>query len=302
MKRLPLARILFAMCFVKAFSLETSFKTCELIGLSHFRTFETIVTPPFETCLRTCPTVLLKNKWIQISNHGYLNKTSYMDGFAWQDTKIYVIFFDGQSEVPIAYGTNALLVCYEHGCTNKCSLTDRYSTIGVKDEIGVYFKRDADNGNVVFFDHPKAGITMYIRMAKGGFSFGVRLPDDISSVSEGLCSTGCPVKTPMPASCVDTTVGRQVCEAAFAGVDVEEQRIDACIRDVYLWRNVNFSADHRLSALDSKLMSNFSLTHERYSSLSVKNVENFQTLIKPDTQNCYGDIYEKSKPSVSKCD
>ena len=60
------------------------------------------------------------------------------------------------------------------------------------------------------------------------------------------------------------------CKAAFAGVDVEEQRIDACIRDVFLWRNVNFSADHRLSALDSKLMSNFSLIHERYSSLSVK--------------------------------
>ena len=121
-------------------------------------------------------------------------------------------------------------------------------------------------------------------------------------MSEGLCTTGCPVKTPMPSTCIDEAVGRKVCQAAFEGVDVDENRYDACIRDVSLWRNVEASNDHRLSALDFELMANFSGIKDKYSKVSVKNVDKYQSLIKQDTQNCFANVYQKSKPSVSKCD
>jgi hypothetical protein len=213
-----------------------------------------------------------------------------------ENRRLYIVFYDGKSVIPLAFATDANIACLDDTCSYDCSINVKTDGMGKKKVIKILFKNDTENGHVIYFDHPISGVTMYIRKAKAGFNFGIRVPEELRKLSEGLCTTGYSVINEKPSTFIDENVGRKVCKAAFVGLqDVEGYRYDACMKDVYFWKNVNYSIDHRLALLDFNLIKDYKTINDKYSTVSVPFVSSLQSMVSEATSSCRSTINEKSK-------
>lgn len=247
-------------------TVEPGYRTCELHSLTHLRSFEsTSEVTPIEACLQSGPRVLVHNQWLKVVTHSYLNETTLSSGIEWRSTKIFIEFYGDLAGVPIALISSDMLLC---DCTLNCAIDNHIRETGVDGAIRVTFKHDTVLGNAIYVEYPRAGISLYIRKLKTGFNFGIRMPEQASIITEGLCQTGCPIKTDLFSNpCFDLVRGRQVCEAAFTGLQLDEDHYLACIHDIFLWRDVRVAVGHRLAALDLALIRQYSTIEALYPSL-----------------------------------
>jgi hypothetical protein len=247
--------------------IEPGYRTCELHSLTHLRSFESSATTvtPIEACLQSGSRVLVHNQWLKVVLHSYLNETTFTKGVEWRSTKIFIEFYGDLAGVPIALVSSETLLC---DCTLKCAIDNYIREIGVDGVLSVTFKHDTVLGNALYVEYPRAGISLYIRKLKTGFNFGIRMPEQASVTTQGMCQSGCPIKIDLLSNpCFDMVRGRQVCEAAFTGLQMDDDRYVACIHDIFLWRDVRVAIGHRLAALDLALIRQYSLIDALYPSL-----------------------------------
>ena len=285
---LVIALFLCLILSLRSEQIKTGYKTCEITGLTHLYGFHSS-----DLCLRDDAQVLLRNTWLKVYHIGCYKNDTFNKGFLHNDIKFYVEFFNGESDIPIGIINVGFINCFDDGCTD-CSIDKRITSVALKDAVKVYFRKDSRSGHVVYFYYESADVTFYMRRAKTGFNFGIHMPAELSAQTEGMCQTGCPVKTQVTSPCFNSELGKQVCDIALNGSQASQNRYEACVRDVFMWKDATAALDHRLASIDSYLIQDFYSFDQIYFNLmnfQYKTINAFQKKI--IDSNCLIDIKNK---------
>lgn len=282
----------------KFFDHLNQFKTCELYGLTHLKSFEA----PVEVCLQSGARVLFSNQWIRVTLHSMFNETTfYNSAIDYRNTKIFIEFFGDLPSVPIALASSDLLSC---DCSMECALEKKIREIGIDGAIRVFYKRDPIEGNVIYMQYTRAQITLYIRKVYNGLNFGIRLPESLVASSQGMCQSGCMSRFDFSSnSCFDMSKGKIICEAAFTGLPVSDISADhflACSHDVFLWKDVRASISHRSSILDHEAIRKFDLIESLYlhsNPIDFSPLSTYQPLL--DNSHCVESLFRISAEQIT---